>query len=99
MKKVVKRKRRVKFEKIITRTFMITGILYVLSSLGLRSYNSYLNVTNQKYQVEIATLSKENEVIQMEVNQLSTYDRIMSIAGQDGMSNDNDNIITVGNDE
>jgi len=99
MKKVVRRKRRVRFEGIITRTFMVTGILYVLSTLGLRSYNSYLNVTYQSYQNEIATLTKQNELVQMEVNQLSTYDRIMAIAGSDGMSSYSKDIVKVGNDE
>ncbi len=74
--------------------FSFSAIMYLLSSVFLRSYNSELNVKKQNYLEQIAALSKDNESAQMEVNQLSTYDRISAIASADGMSVTS-NIITV----
>ncbi len=74
--------------------FSLSAIMYLLSSVLLRSYNSELNVKKQNYLEQIAALSKDNESAQMEVNQLSTYDRISAIASADGMSVTS-NIITV----
>ena len=74
--------------------FALSAIMYLLSSVFLRSYNSELNVKKQNYLEQIAALSKDNESAQMEVNQLSTYDRISAIASADGMSVTS-NIITV----
>ena len=73
----------------------IVSWLYLGTSVGLRTYNSYLNVQKQDYERQIAALQKDNEVAQMEVNQLSTYDRIMEIAAKDGMQTYNGNVITV----
>ena len=74
--------------------FSFSAIMYLLSSVFLRSYNSELYVKKQNYLEQIAALSKDNESAQMEVNQLSTYDRISAIASADGMSVTS-NIITV----
>ena len=48
--------------------FLVTGALYLCSSVVLRTYNSYLNVQKQDYERQIAALQKDNEVAQMEVN-------------------------------
>lgn len=91
----VRRKRKVNWERLSVFVFGLTLILYLASSVGLRTYNSYLNVQKQDYERQIAALTKDNEVAQMEVNQLSTYDRIMEIASEDGMKSYNGNVITV----
>lgn len=90
-----RRKRRLNWDGIISFTFFVTCFLYLMSSIFLRSYNSYLNVQLQEYEIEIANLSKSNETAQMEVNQLSTYDRILDIAADAGMKAYSDNVITV----
>ncbi len=89
-----KRKRRINWKRISMTIFSLSAIMYLLSSVFLRSYNSELNVKKQNYLEQIAALSKDNESAQMEVNQLSTYDRISAIASADGMSVTS-NIITV----
>lgn len=89
-----KRKRRINWKRISMMIFSFSAIMYLLSSVFLRSYNSELNVKKQNYQEQIAALNKDNESAQMEVNQLSTYDRISAIASADGMSVTS-NIITV----
>ena len=89
-----KRKRRINWKRISMTIFALSAIMYLLSSVFLRSYNSELNVKKQNYLEQIAALSKDNESAQMEVNQLSTYDRISAIASADGMSVTS-NIITV----
>ena len=94
MRRIVRRKR-INWVNVSLFVFLVTGALYLCSSVGLRTYNSYLNVQKQDYERQIAALQKDNEVAQMEVNQLSTYDRIMEIAAKDGMKSYNGNVITV----
>ena len=93
--KRIKKRRRINWVSVSVLIWAVTGILYLGTSVGLRTYNSYLNVQKQDYERQIAALKKDNEVAQMEVNQLSTYDRIMEIAAKDGMKSYNGNVITV----
>ena len=91
----VKRRRKINWVSVSFAIWAVTGIMYLGTSVGLRTYNSYLNVQKQDYERQIAALQKDNEVAQMAVNQLSTYDRIMEIAAKDGMQTYNGNVITV----
>lgn len=91
----VRRRRKLDWVKTSIAIWVVTGVMYLGTSVGLRTYNSYLNVQKQDYERQIAALQKDNEVAQMEVNQLSTYDRIMEIAAKDGMQTYNGNVITV----
>ena len=71
---------------LATRLFIISAVLFLMTSVFLRAYNSYLNVKIHDYKASIATMKKENEMVRMEVNQLSTYDRISSFTKAEGMS-------------
>ena len=95
MKFVAQRKRRINWERVLTIVCFFSFLLYLCTSVGIRSYNSYLNVVRQECELEIAALTKANETAQMEVNQLSTYDRIVSIATADGMKLYSDNNVVV----
>ena len=99
MKKIVKKRKKVRFENLITKTFFFTMVLYLLTSVFLRSYNASLNVKLDQYDSTIVALSQENEMVQIEVNKLSKFERIMSITTSNGMTSYNDNVIVVnGND-
>lgn len=97
--KRVRRRRKINWEGLSLFIFVVTAVLNLCSSVGLRTYNSYLNVQKQDYERQIAAMTKNNEVAQMEVNELSTYDRIMEIAAEDGMKSYNGNVITVKTNE
>jgi len=95
MKKIVKKRKKVRFESLITKTFFFTMVLYLLTSVFLRSYNASLNVKLDQCDSTIAALTQENEMVQIEVNKLSKFERIMSITSSNGMTSYNDNVIVV----
>ena len=66
--------------------FCITLILYVFSSVGLKTYNNYLNYQKIDLEREVDELKVELEIAKKKEIQLSTYDRIKEVANQEGLS-------------
>ncbi len=101
MAKIVKTKKRksLKFQNFTLFFLFVSGILYMFSSLFLRSYNNSLSLENQKIIAEIKTLEIENEAITIAIQNLSTRDRVVAIANENGLTLDQSNIITISNGE
>ena len=100
MAKIVKRKkRRVRFQSFTLVFFIFSGFLYLLSSLFLRSYNNSLSLKKQTILSEIAALELENEAIEVVIQNLSTRDRVETIANDNGLTLNQNNIITITNGE
>ncbi|HCY07210.1 MAG TPA: hypothetical protein DHS57_08220 [Erysipelotrichaceae bacterium] len=96
MAKIVKRKkRRVRFQSFTLVFFIFSGFLYLLSSLFLRSYNNSLSLKKQTILSEIAALELENEAIEVVIQNLSTRDRVETIANDNGLTLNQNNIITI----
>lgn len=101
MAKIVKKK---KVKKIRLQNFTVVLFLFAtLSSLGsslfLRSYNNSLSVEKQKIDVEISAIQTENEAVRVQIQTLSSRDRVVSIAADAGMGLDQGNIVTIANGE
>ncbi|SJZ84747.1 hypothetical protein [Anaerorhabdus furcosa] len=101
MAKIVKKK---KVKKLRLQNFTVVLFLFAaLSSLGsslfLRSYNNSLSVAKQKIDVEIASYQTENEAVKVEIQTLSSRDRVESIANDAGLGLDQNNIVTIANGE
>jgi|GEM_PF-202664 len=75
---------------------LCSAFLYLCSSLFLRSYNNALSTQKQKIDSEIAVIETQNDAITVEIQTLSTKERIDEVALSSGMSVDQNNIITVG---
>ena len=97
VKKNSKKRRKFNLYNFAVKVFLVTALFYLASSIFLRAYNSYLNVRTQEYMNSVVSLRKQNEVSRMEVNQLSTYDRISAIASEEGMTVST-NIININNE-
>ncbi len=100
MAKIVKtKKRRMRFQSFTIVFLFVSGFLYLLSSLFLRSYNNSLSLKKQTILSEIAALEIENEAIEVVIQSLSTRDRVETIANDNGLTLDQNNIITITNGE
>jgi len=75
-------------EGLIAIVFTITFVLYLASSIILRSVNVTLNLQRQGYYDRIAKVKAANESAAVQVQQLSAYDRVSTIAGSDVATND-----------
>ena len=100
MAKIVKSKNRsMRFQSFSIVFLFVSGFLYLLSSLFLRSYNNSLSLKKQTILSEIAALEIENEAIEVVIQSLSTRDRVETIANDNGLTLDQNNIITITNGE
>ncbi|NLC96438.1 MAG: hypothetical protein GX675_02580 [Erysipelotrichaceae bacterium] len=96
MAKIVKRKkRRFNFQGFIFVFLLISGFFYLLSSVFLRTYNNSLSLKKQSILSQIATLEIENDSIEVLIQSLSTRDRVITIANDNGLTLDQSNIITI----
>ncbi len=100
MAKIVKRKKK---KSLKTLTFSVTlflfsALLYLASSLFLRSYNNELSSRKQQITSEIAVLETQNDAIEVEISRLASAERVDEIAANNGMTRNQDAIITITSD-
>ena len=96
MATIVKKKRRVlRVERFAALLFFVAFTLNIGSSLLLRTYNNKLSAQQQSISREIAVLQNENDTLKNQVQTLSTRDRVTDIAAQEGMTQNQGNIVTI----
>ena len=96
MRKVKKRLKMSKFERLLY-TFLIvvllsTPFLLVFSQATL----SKINFEVEKTKKIITTQEKKNESLTMKVNELASLEKIQEVAKEQGLSYNNNNIRTIG---
>ncbi len=95
MKIKTRRIKRMKISAISFLFLVFAASLYLLSSLFLRTYNVSLSRRIRANKNEIYSCSLENEQLQQDIQNLSSYDRVMNIAMGDNMALFQANITTV----
>ena len=101
MAQIVQRKKKRKKLDLLTFTvvlFFFSMVLYLGSSLFLRSYNNELSSRKQQINSEIAVLETQNDAIEVEISQLASAERVDEIAANNGMTRNQDAIITITSD-
>lgn len=94
--KVKKAKKR-KFDvlRLSMTVFFLSLSAALLSTLFLRSYNNELSTKKQKIDSQIATIQTQNDAVKVEIQTLSSSDRVDEIALGDGMSRNQSNVTTI----
>lgn len=90
-------RRKMNFLGFCLATFGISASLYFVSSLFLRSYNNSLSTTTQSITTQIAALETQNDAVQVEIETLSSSNRVEGIAANSGMTRNQDAIFTLTN--
>lgn len=93
-----KRKRKVKFTKYEIVLFLITAITcaaYPFMSVYAKSTLSEVNYEVESSREEIATQSKNNESLQMKINELASLDNLEEVAKKMGLSYTSNSIKTI----
>jgi cell division protein FtsL len=93
--KKIKKLRRINYFNISIFVFLISISLYVASNLFLRSYQTSLSLKTQDTIAQVNRLSGENEALEVEIAQLSNYDRIIAFANEAGLTLVQGNVISV----
>lgn len=94
-KKRIKKKRRINLFGFSLVVFFMSAILSLFCTLFLRSYNNSLSTQKQSIDSQIATIETQNDAVKVEIQTLSSSDRVDEIAAGDGMSRNQSNIITI----
>lgn len=93
--KKVRKIRRINYFKISMAVFLFAIISFVMSNLFLRSYQTTLSLKTQKTIAQVNRLSAENEALEVEIAQLSNYDRIIAFAKEEGLTLVQGNVISI----
>lgn len=95
MAKIIRKKRTLRIERVAMALFVVACGLSLASSLFLRSFNNSLSMQVQKIESEIAALETENEAAQVAIQNLSTKDRVLSLATEEGLAMNSVNVVTI----
>ena len=95
MAKIIRKKRVLRIERVAVVLFVFACGLSLASSLFLRSYNNSLSMQVQRLESQIAALETENEAAQVAIQNLSTKDRVLSMATEEGLTMNSVNVVTI----
>ena len=95
MAKIIRKKRTLRIERVAIVLFVFACGLSLVSSLFLRSYNNSLSMQVQKMETEIAKLETANEAVQVAIQNLSTKDRVLTVATEEGLTMNSVNVVTI----
>ena len=93
--KNTKIRRRICWDNLAVVLFLVTGAAYLACSLFLRSYNNILSAKKQEIESQIAVLETQNAAIRVDINTLSTSERVTRMTEGSGLKMDQNNIITI----
>ena len=92
MRKVKKRLKMSKFEKLLYAFTLLLVVLAPISVVFSKATLSKVNFEVEKTKKEIASQTKTNESLTMKINELASLDKIQEIAKEQGLSYNNNNI-------
>lgn len=95
-KKITRIKRKhIKLQGVLILGFTFALIAFIASSIFLRAYNVQLSVSIQSVRNEIVLLEQSNEVLNVEIQSLSSKERVMAIATDAGLSVNQENVVMI----
>ncbi|MBQ2409122.1 MAG: hypothetical protein II309_06775 [Bacilli bacterium] len=95
MKNKKARIRITKGEKLLICSSMFLLLIMVLVQVFCGSFEGNLNMSVEKLKYQITVQEKKNESLEMQFNELTSYDKIKDVLKDMGLSYNNENIIIV----
>ena len=77
-------------------TLLVTSLLFLFTSIFLRSYNNTLSTKMQSAESEVTAFEEQNEEAEREINQLASPSRVAAVA-ESSLSYQAQNIVTLPN--
>jgi len=85
MAKIVRKKRKLKVQAVISLFFFLSVFTYLGSMTMLKSYNYVLSAQAETTQQEKEKLQEQVKELETAVKEMSNYDYIAQIAEKDGI--------------
>lgn len=90
-----RKKKHLKLGTFTCVLFLVSALLYLMSTLFLRTYNNQLSSQKQEIEAKITELQIANDAVAVEVNTLNNRERVNSIAMDKGLRLEQNHIITI----
>ena len=97
--RIKKTKKTIRIQAFAALVFTFVLMMYLLSSVVLRSYNVSMSVAIQNKTDECAQMHTQNKTLSKEIQRLSDYDRVMAIAKEAGLGLNGNNVIELSTGE
>ena len=95
MKKQNKKYRKLNLVGFTIMFALFSASFYLATTLFLRTKNNTLSAQKQNIERQIAQIQTQNDAIKVEIQTLSSSDRVDEIAAGSGMSRNQNNVITI----
>ena len=95
MGKIIKRKRRVRWDNVIICFFATSFLLYIFSMTVLKAQNVVLAKQENQIVRKNDILTNDVKNLELEVKQLDNRERVLAIVQQEGLSVNQENIVSV----
>lgn len=95
MVKIIKRKRRVRWDNVIICFFATSFLLYIFSMTVLKAQNVVLAKQENQIVRKNDILTNDVKNLELEVKQLDNRERVLAIVQQEGLSVNQENIVSV----
>lgn len=99
--RILKKKtsKKAKFNKIVAVLFTLSIFAFIGARFGLRSYNYGLSNNANEIETQVIDLKDEVAGLKYEVNNLQSRDRVLSMAKEQGIQTNQDNVIVMEDDK
>ena len=87
--------RRIRYVRVLGIIAIMSSALYITSSLLLQSYNNDLSMQIQSIKNDITTIQETNDALKINIQSLSSNNRVQEIANDAGLSLNQNNIISI----
>lgn len=88
-------KRKVKIQSIIVLVFVLVTTAFIYSTLFVKVKNVNLTMQIQELDEKIAQTRVVNDSLSLEIQELASYENISTVAKQAGLTNRQNNIISL----
>ena len=97
MVKIVKRRRKIRWENVIITVFMLSFFMYLGSMTIVKATNVVLAKKENQIERVNDTLANDVANLELEVKQLDNRERVLSIVSEAGLEVNQENIVSVAN--
>ena len=95
MVKIVKRRRRIRWDNMIITFFLLSFVLYLTSMTVVKAQNVVLAKQENLIVRKNETLTNDVKNLELEVKQLDNRERVLAIVQEEGLSVNQENIVSV----
>jgi|LSQX01.1.fsa_nt_gb cell division protein FtsL len=88
-------KRRFNYNSIIVLLFIFSFFGFIYSNVFVRTNNVNLNIAIQEVDAKISEARVVNESLSIDIQELATYDNIAEVAKEAGLTNQQNNVVSI----